>query len=213
MNIKYYLEDYFKFELSKIQTPEVRESVLLLFEYAPEYVTSIESASTSRYSRTSSGEVVSLLEHTKEVTRYMLLFMSNPLICQGFTAKQIDIMIASCLVHDLAKRGTLDSPEDYNRFDHPILVCSLIPQEVLNTKYSHLAQTVYEIYRVCSAHNGLWNTNKYSQVELPVPTDNMQFYVHICDWIASRQCTSMSLSEDNNYILKEFERQWILPTK
>lgn len=36
------------------------------------------------------------------------------------------------------------------------------------------------------SHMGKWNTNKFSKVELPLPRDEYQRFVHRCDYLASR---------------------------
>ena len=50
---------------------------------------------------------------------------------------------------------------------------------------SHL-DDVRKLCMMIESHMGKWNTNKYSKVELPVPTNELQRFVHRCDYLASR---------------------------
>ena len=86
------------------------------------------------------------------------------------------------LLHDGLKSGM--PKEKYTRFDHPLLVSKLIMENVNN-----LEMDIDDIRKMCTlieSHMGKWNTNKYSKVELPVPTSEIQRYVHRCDYLASR---------------------------
>lgn len=54
---------------------------------------------------------------------------------------------------------------------------------------SMLHMSIDEVRRMCmmiESHMGKWNTSKYSKVELPVPRDEYQRFVHRCDYLASR---------------------------
>ena len=40
--------------------------------------------------------------------------------------------------------------------------------------------------KLIESHMGKWNKNKFSTVELPIPRDEYQRFVHRCDYLASR---------------------------
>ena len=85
-------------------------------------------------------------------------------------------------MHDGLKKGVV--LEEYTRFDHPLLVSRLIMENA-----SNLEMDIDDVRRLCiliESHMGKWNKNKYSNVELPVPTSEMQRFVHRCDYLASR---------------------------
>ena len=86
------------------------------------------------------------------------------------------------IMHDGLKKGMVE--EEYTRFDHPLLVSKLILEHS-----NELKMDINSVRRICSmieSHMGKWNTNKYSKVELPIPRDEYQRYVHRCDYLASR---------------------------
>jgi len=85
-------------------------------------------------------------------------------------------------LHDGLKKG--EKEEKYTRFDHPLLVSKLILSHA-----SELNMDTYNVRKICSlieSHMGKWNTNKYSKIELPVPRNDLEKYVHRCDYLASR---------------------------
>ena len=46
-----------------------------------------------------------------------------------------------------------------------------------------------QVRKMCSmieSHMGKWNTNKYSKVILPLPKDKCERFVHMCDYLSSR---------------------------
>ena len=93
-----------------------------------------------------------------------------------------DLIIMALIMHDGLKKGIEE--EENTRFDHPLLVSKLIMENVNN-----LEMDIDEIRKMCmliESHMGKWNTNKYSKLELPVPTNELQRYVHRCDYLASR---------------------------
>ena len=40
------------------------------------------------------------------------------------------------------------------------------------------------------SHMGKWNTSKYSDVVLPIPSNPIQYMVHLADCISSKKYTS-----------------------
>ena len=57
---------------------------------------------------------------------------------------------------------------------------------------SEVRQTSYDMTFMWSLNS---NTNKYSKVVLPIPNDKYQRFVHMCDFLASR-----------NYLNVKFEK-------
>ena len=101
-------------------------------------------------------------------------------------------------LHDGLKKGNPE--EQYTRFDHPLLVSKLI----LENK-DKLNMDIYSVRKLCSlieSHMGKWNTNKYSKVELPIPRNELEKYVHRCDYLASR-----------NYLNIKFDKTEIIASE
>ena len=53
----------------------------------------------------------------------------------------------------------------------------------------NLKMSTDDVRKMCQlieSHMGKWNTNKYSKVVLPIPKNELEKYVHRCDFLASR---------------------------
>ena len=54
---------------------------------------------------------------------------------------------------------------------------------------NELKMNIDDVRKMCmmiESHMGRWNTDKYSKVVLPVPSDKLGRFVHMCDYLASR---------------------------
>ena len=100
----------------------------------------------------------------------------------NFTDDDKDLIIMALIMHDGLKKGIKE--EEYTRFDHPLLVSKLILENA-----SNLEMDIDDVRKMCmliESHMGKWNKSNYSKEELPIPTTEMQRFVHRCDYLASR---------------------------
>ena len=94
-------------------------------------------------------------------------------------------------MHDGLKKGLTE--ETYTRFDHPLLVSKLIMEHTKELKTD--IDSVLNICSLIESHLGSWNTNKYSKVVLPLPTTSAQRFVHMCDYLSSRNYLNVSFDK------------------
>ena len=172
--IKYFLK-----EISYINDENKQEDIKYLINLLPDYFFNIPASSTGKYHPKFASSEHGLLKHTKVAVRiaYDLFETVN-----NFTDSDKDLIIMALIMHDGLKKGMVE--EKYTRFDHPLLVSKLIMENIKNLK-----SDIDDIRKMCGlieSHMGKWNTNKYSKVELPVPKDEYQRFVHRCDYLASR---------------------------
>ena len=109
--------------------------------------------------------------------------MFNDSALNNFTSDEKDLIIMALIMHDGLKKGMNEA--EYTCFDHPLLVSKLIMEHA-----NELKMDMDDVRKMCTmieSHMGKWNTNKYSKVVLPIPQDKYQRFVHICDYLASRQ--------------------------
>lgn len=170
---------YFAKEISYIKNESKRRDLEYLINLLPDYFFTIPASSTGKYHPKFAATQSGLVKHTKAAVRiaYDLFETVN-----NFTDDDKDLIIMALVMHDGLKKGIKE--EKYARFDHPLLVSKLIME---NT--SNLEMDIEDVRKMCTlieSHMGKWNTNKYSKVELPVPTTEMQRFVHRCDFLASR---------------------------
>ena len=170
---------YFEKEISYIKDKDKQEDIKYLINLLPDYFFSIPASSTGKYHPKFAGTVHGLVKHTKVAVRIAYdLFMINDM----FTEEDKDLIIMALIMHDGLKKGLVE--EEYTCFDHPLLVSKLIMEHANELKMG--IDNVRKMCMMIESHMGKWNTNKYSKVELPIPKDKYQRFVHMCDYLASR---------------------------
>lgn len=181
---------YFENEISYIKNKDKQEDIKYLINLLPDYFFKIPASSTGKYHPKFASTEHGLVKHTKVAVRIAYdLFQIN----DSFSAEDKDLIIMSLIMHDGLKKGMEE--EEYTRFDHPLLVSELIMKNANNLKMN-----IDEVRRICTmieSHMGKWNTNKYSKIVLPLPIDKYQRFVHMCDYLASRNYLNVKFNKLN----------------
>ena len=179
---------YFEKEISYIKDKNNRDDIKYLINLLPDYFFQIPASSTGKYHPKFAGTLHGLVKHTKVAVRIAYdLFQINDM----FTEKEKDLIIMALIMHDGLKKGNPE--EEYTRFDHPLLVSKLIMENKNNLKLD--LSDLRLLCMMVESHMGKWNTNKYSKVELPVPKDKYQRFVHMCDYLASRNYLNVKFNK------------------
>ena len=170
---------YFTTEIGYIKSESKKRDLEYLINLLPDYFFMIPASSTGKYHPKFASTNNGLVKHTKVAVRiaYDLFETVN-----NFSDEDKDLIIMALVMHDGLKKGIEE--EKYTRFDHPLLVSKLIMENA-----SKLEMDIDDVRKMCmliESHMGKWNTSNYSKVELPVPTNEMQRFVHRCDYLASR---------------------------
>lgn len=171
---------YFTKEISYIKDESKKRDIEYLINLLPDYFFKIPASSTGKYHPKFASTNSGLVKHTKAAVRiaYDLFETVN-----NFTDDEKDLIIMALIMHDGLKKGIEE--EEYTKFDHPLLVSKLIMENANN-----LEMSIDDVRKMCmliESHMGKWNTSEYSDIELPVPTSEIQRYVHRCDYLASRR--------------------------
>ena len=170
---------YFEKEIGYIKNKDRQEDIKYLINLLPDYFFKIPASSTGKYHPKFASTEHGLVKHTKVAVRIAYdLFMINDM----FTEEDKDLIIMALIMHDGLKKGLVE--EEYTCFDHPLLVSKLIMEHANELKMG--IDNVRKMCMMIESHMGKWNTNKYSKVELPIPKDKYQRFVHMCDYLASR---------------------------
>ena len=181
---------YFEQEIEYIKDESNKEDIKYLINLLPDYFFTIPASSTGKYHPKFASTNHGLVKHTKVAVRiaYDLFETVN-----NFTDNDKDLIIMALIMHDGLKKGNHE--EEYTRFDHPLLVSKLIMENAKNLKMD-----IDNIRKMCSlieSHMGKWNTSKYSKITLPIPTTELQRYVHRADYLASRNYLNVSFDKLN----------------
>ena len=179
---------YFETEINYIKDKDKRDDIKYLINLLPNYFFKIPASSTGKYHPKFAGTEHGLVKHTKVAVRIAYdLFMIN----DTFTDTDKDLIIMALIMHDGLKKGLEE--EEYTRFDHPLLVSKLIMEHAKELKMD--ADQVRRICLMIESHMGKWNTNKYSKVVLPIPNDKYQRFVHMCDYLASKNYLNVKFNK------------------
>ena len=192
---------YYKFELNQIQHQSIKDLVIrIMKEKLPAYFMTVEASSSGFYHQIENGVPMKLCEHVKGAARFFLILKTNPLFTKQFTSIQLDYMLAAILLHDGTKRGINANPSPSSYFEHPITSVYLAPDNMNQIEYANFT----EIIRLITTHHGPWRFSSYSSIELPEVTDNMQYYVHLCDFLASRSVIWTDISDEEK-VLRRYQ--------
>lgn len=101
----------------------------------------------------------------------------------NISKKDREYAIAALFLHDSYKNGNPNVGHTIH--EHPIVAAQAV-SKVLNPCANIVA-------RLIVSHMGRWNTSKYSEVILPTPEDDLQKFVHLCDYIASRKAWDIKI--------------------
>jgi hypothetical protein len=170
----------FKNELKWIKNKEIQKFVVNIISELPDYFFIVPASSTGKYHPTYSLGEGGLVRHTKSAVLIAKTLLDLEQYKDKYTEKQRDIMLTALLLHDGVKHGLNGSK--YTVATHPIEMSDFI-----QSKY----KTPYWVGEICDCidtHMGEFNKDYQTKKEvLPKPKTDMQKFVHMCDFLASRK--------------------------
>ena len=185
-----------KKELEYIKNTRIRKSAEVMIDRIPDYFFEVAASSTGKYHPSFSQNEGGLLKHTKVATRIGKEILSLEYTNSLFTEDEKDLLLLAIILHDTQKLGL--QKEKYTRFDHPLLAASFIKENQDKTQLTD--KEIEMLQKVVSSHMGQWNTNYYSNIELPKPSDKYEFFVHMCDYLSSKKFLDIKFDEKSNII-------------
>lgn len=175
--------DVFNKELSYIKNERYKEALRVYLDLLPDYFYEIPASSTGKYHPSFALGDGGLVRHTKVAVRMANEIIGGKTIGDKFTSDEKDLVLLSLTLHDGLKEG--NPKEKYTRFDHPILMANFVKEHKEKTRLND--KEVELISNMIASHMGEWNTNPYSDVVLPIPSNKYEKMVHMCDMLASRK--------------------------
>lgn len=186
--------------LDKFETDEMRLYCADMIAEIQDYIFTMPSSTSGKYHNATQcqphGQVYHMIMFA-EIMNYRLALKGNQ---EKFKSpRQRDAMRCVPFFHDAIKCGWNGSA--YSVHDHPILA----GQWVRDTKVEHdVDVSVKEaIARMCERHSGEFTSSKKSKVVLPEPENAMEFFVHECDILSSRNNIDMQPPEYLNGIFTD----------
>ena len=185
--------DIFNKELSYIKNDEYRKSARNYLELLPDYFYTVEASSTGKYHPSFALGEKGLVRHVKVAVRIAKELTESKTIGNVFTDNEKDLILIAVLLHDGLKEGIVK--EKYTRFDHPVLMAEFVKDNKDKTTFTD--QEVELISNMIASHMGEYNTNNYSDVILPKPSNKYEKMVHMCDLLASRKFLDVKFINDD----------------
>lgn len=186
----------FNKELQLIEDIDLRNDVARVLDRLPEYFWEIPASSTGKYHPKYSLAERGLVRHVKVATK-----IANDLLQLNqfdFGDYEKDIIYASLILHDGLKYGYDYDLSSY--FKHPLYMSSFLLELLNEGIFASSKETIIRVAHIISTHMGQWNTSKYDTTVLPTPSDKVDEFVHMCDYLASRRYLNVEFDINNEII-------------
>lgn len=190
-------ENTFLKELSYIKSERIRENAIVLINLLPDYFFKIPASSTGKYHPKFSLGDGGLVRHTKAAVRIAHDLLISKCLGFSFNDNEKDLIILALLIHDGLKSGKIQGK--YTAFDHPILISNLVKEN--KNKLDFNDSELNLLTSMLESHMGEFNTTPYSKVELPIPSNKYERFVHMCDLLSSKKYLDITFR--NNEIVED----------
>lgn len=173
-------EKHFERELAQIKNPVIKDIAEQGVALLPEYFYKVPASSTGKYHPDYALGDGGLYRHVRAAVGIAI----DRFRIYNFTPDEQDMIITALMLHDGWKQGLNGTGNSTHT--HPVVASDVLWQ---NVKVSTEESTQY-LETICSciaSHMGQWTTSKWDAVVLPFPQPGIQFFVHECDYLASRK--------------------------
>lgn len=177
-------------ELGLIKDDHIRDATKKVVCELPDYFFTTAASSTGKYHPKYALGDGGLVRHTKAAVKICSDLLSLDFNQNKFSPEERDLIIAALILHDGMKHGL--NGGQYTVADHPVVMADYI-RENHSADFNEIQLRI--ITDIISSHMGQWNTDyKTGEEIMPKPTTELQYFVHMCDYLASRK-----------YLVVEFE--------
>lgn len=173
--------ELFEEELNLIKDVNLRLLTERMLLNVPEYFYSIAASSSGKYHPQYALGVGGLVRHTKAAIKIANSLLS--LEQYSVEATKMDIIIMALLLHDSFKQGIIQS--EYTVNEHPVLAASFVKHFD-----PHYKDVLKEVADLIKSHMGQWYDYK--------PQTDLQKFVHLCDYLASRKFLEVIFEEEED---------------
>lgn len=172
--------------INSIENEDMKEFAKELIKTIPKYFWEVGASSTGKYHPAYALGELGLARHTCALVRFLNHTFDIDCMGKCFTSRERDMMRIGGMMHDTRKSGDQEDFEKnkYTKFNHPLLAADVIRQ--FDGKFLNHNE-IECIANMISSHMGQWNTDKRSDVVLPLPIDKYQKMLHWADYLASRK--------------------------
>ena len=180
----------FQNELMWIKNKEIRIFAVNMIGRLPDYFFVVPASSTGKYHPEYSLGEGGLVRHTKSAVLIAKTLLDLEQYQNEYNEEQRDIMLTALLLHDGVKHGLNGSK--YTVSTHPTEMVDYINDYLIKhndiNPWDDIITTIRMVCDCIASHMGEWNKDYKTKEEiLPKPESDMQKFVHMCDFLASRK--------------------------
>lgn len=193
-----------------IRNKKLRDFTLDTLGNVPDYFFVLPASSTGKYHPPSSNGDGGLLRHTLATLKMALsLFGMDPKFDMPTFQDNRDIVLTTLILHDTAKYGIWEQPEEYTRFDHPLGVVYFYPKEIRGLlapetipvsplypvrpiecppEYLPVLSQLSKVTSAIKHHMGRWTEDYHTGKQvLRGPQTPLEDFVCLCDYLSARR--------------------------
>lgn len=168
----------------------------------PDYIFTMPSSTSLKYHNKTQCQTFGQIYHIymfAKILEYRLNLEWNKELYYDPISR--DCMRCVAVFHDAVKCGWEKSKHTVS--EHPILAAKW----VMDTKVEHDISTDLKKYiaTMCIAHSGEWNKDRSGKVIMPKPSLPEEFFIHECDYLASRADLDMTIPNELTEILNSID--------
>ena len=161
----------------------------------PDYFYVVPASSTGKYHPKYALGPGGLVRHTMAAVYFAETLLS---LEQNKSLSWVwhDEIIAALIIHDSFKQGLVNKKgqrDGHTKFEHPLMAANAL---LLFAKEVHpeMQEEAKLIASLVASHMGQWNRSERSRTILPKPQSDAEKFVHMCDYLASRQDITVSVN-------------------
>ena len=179
----------FQNELKWIKNKDIRKFTIEMISELPDYFFTVPASSTGKYHPEYSLGEGGLVRHTKSAVLFAKTLLDLEQYQSEYSEEERDIMLTALLLHDGVKHGLNGSK--YTVSTHPTEMVDFINDFIIKkdlNPWDDMITTIQLICKCIATHMGEWTKDyKTGEEVLDKPETNMQKFVHMCDFLASRK--------------------------
>lgn len=180
----------FEKEIKWIKNKNIRKFAIDMISRLPDYFFVVPASSTGKYHPEYSLGEGGLVRHTKSAVLIAKTLLDLEQYQNEYNEEQRDIMLTALLLHDGVKHGLNGSK--YTVSTHPTEMVDYINDYLIKhndiNPWDDIITTIRMVCDCIASHMGEWNKDYKTKEEiLPKPESDMQKFVHMCDFLASRK--------------------------
>lgn len=187
-------KEVFKKELELIRNADIRLDLINLLDKLPDYFYRVPASTSGKYHPLFAQGEGGLVRHTKLVVRIGYDLLNLEMYDEVFNGREKDLIIMALLLHDGIKKGVIE--EEHILLEHPLLGAKFVKE---NSDLNELEKEL--VGKMIASHMGEWNKDKNGNEIMLKPKTKYEKFVHICDYLASRQYLDVKFDENSDIIL------------